>query len=306
MTGEFILHHYSSSPFSEKIRLAFGIKKASWRSVEIPNMMPKPDLIPLTGGYRKTPVMQIGADIFCDTQIILREIERRSPRPTLFPGGQGLAYALAFWSDRIVFMPTVAVIFGRIGDMVPEAFKRDRAQMSGAAFSTEAMKAAAPTAKGQLWAHLAFLESQLADGRAFLDGAAPGASDLHAAMNVWFLKSALPDVAQELVSAFPAIGSWFGRVSAIGHGESSAMDAKEALNIARTNEPAPVRMAESSAGEFRAGDMVAVAADDYGRDAVVGTVTFIDSHEIVIAREHDAVGRVAVHFPRAGFTVARA
>ena len=31
--------------------------------------MPRPDLMPMTGGYRRTPVMQIGADIYCDTQM---------------------------------------------------------------------------------------------------------------------------------------------------------------------------------------------------------------------------------------------
>jgi len=173
-SDEIIFHHYPSSPFSEKIRVVFGIKKLSWRSVEIPNMMPKPDLVPLTGGYRKTPVMQIGADIFCDTQIILREIERRHPDPTLFPNGGGLAYALAFWSDRIFFMPTVAIIFGEIGDQVPEAFKKDRSAMSGGTFSTEAMKAATPFARDQYRAHLDFIAERLADGRKFLEGGAPG------------------------------------------------------------------------------------------------------------------------------------
>src|SRR5215472_13836174 len=124
MNQDIIFHHYPTSPFSEKIRLAFGIKHLAWRSVEIPNMMPKPDLIPLTGGYRKTPVMQIGADIYCDTQIILRELERRFPSPSVFPHGKGLPYGLGFWTDRTVFMASVPIIFGEIGHMVPEAFKK--------------------------------------------------------------------------------------------------------------------------------------------------------------------------------------
>ena len=78
------------------MRVVFGMKGLTWRSVEIPNMMPKPDLMPLTGGYRKTPVMQIGADIFCDTQIIMREIERRVPDPPMVPQ-PGLSFGLAFW-----------------------------------------------------------------------------------------------------------------------------------------------------------------------------------------------------------------
>src|SRR5437867_3062387 len=125
MAHEIIFHHYWTSPFSEKIRLVFGLKKLAWRSVEIPNMMPKPDLVPLTGGYRKTPVMQIGADIFCDTQIIIRELERRYPNRSVFPHGKGLPYALAFWADRIFFIPTLGVVFGEIGDSVPEDFKKD-------------------------------------------------------------------------------------------------------------------------------------------------------------------------------------
>ena len=153
MAHEIILHHYWTSPFSEKIRLVFGLKKLAWRSVEIPNMMPKPDLLPLTGGYRKTPVMQIGADIFCDTQIIIRELERRYPAPSVFPHGKGLPYALAFWADRIFFMPTVGTVFGEIGDSVPEDFKKDRAAMSGGSFSTDALKAMAPFAKDQFRAH---------------------------------------------------------------------------------------------------------------------------------------------------------
>jgi glutathione S-transferase len=51
----------------------------AWGSVEIPVIMPKPDLTALTGGYRKTPVLQIGADIYCDSQLIMRELEAAAP-----------------------------------------------------------------------------------------------------------------------------------------------------------------------------------------------------------------------------------
>src|SRR5689334_19212590 len=36
---------------------------------------PRPELMPMTGGYRRTPVLQIGADIYCDTQLILRVLK---------------------------------------------------------------------------------------------------------------------------------------------------------------------------------------------------------------------------------------
>jgi glutathione S-transferase len=78
------LHHFDQSPFSEKIRIVFGFKQLAWRSVRISRIMPWPDLMPLTGGYRRTPTMQIGADIYCNTQVIIRELEARFPTPTLF------------------------------------------------------------------------------------------------------------------------------------------------------------------------------------------------------------------------------
>ena len=156
MAHEIILHNYPNSPFSEKIRVAFGIKKLAWRSAIQPTIMPKPDLTALTGGYRKIPVMQIGADIFCDTQLILRELDRRFPSPSLTPHGKGLPHGIGFWCDRSVFTAAVAIIFGEIGDAVPEDFKKDRAAMSGGTFSTTALKRAVPHMKDQYRAHLSF------------------------------------------------------------------------------------------------------------------------------------------------------
>ena len=99
-----ILHHFEKSPFSEKVRIVFGLKKIAWTSVLISRIMPRPDLMPMTGGYRRTPTLQIGADIYCDTQIIIRELERRFPRPTLFPDANaGLSWALGMWTDRSFF-----------------------------------------------------------------------------------------------------------------------------------------------------------------------------------------------------------
>jgi hypothetical protein len=61
-THPIILHHFRESPFSEKVRVVFG-KNIAWTSVLISRIMPRPDLMPLTGGYRRTPVMQIGAEL---------------------------------------------------------------------------------------------------------------------------------------------------------------------------------------------------------------------------------------------------
>src|ERR1700735_4277580 len=127
MPHPIILHHFDRSPFSEKIRVIFGYKGLSWKSARIPPIMPKPDLLPLTGGYRRTPVMQIGADIYCDTQLILRKIESLHPEPSLYPdGSEGIVLALAWWADKTIFAPALGVVADTIGEKIPPAFVAER------------------------------------------------------------------------------------------------------------------------------------------------------------------------------------
>jgi glutathione S-transferase len=302
MSDEIIFHNYPSSPFSEKVRVAFGIKSLSWRSVIQPVIMPKPDLIPLTGGYRKIPVMQIGADVYCDSQIILRELERRYPTPSLAPQNAGAGYALGFWADRQIFQAAVAIIFGELGDNVPEAFKKDRAAMSGGGFDSNALKVAAPLMRDVYRAHTSFLEDQLGDGRAFWGGDKPGLADIHAFMNPWFIANALPHRAGETLEEFPNVRAWFERVKAIGHGVSTDMTPGEALAVAKAaTSDAKEAVDPHDPNGRKPGDRVVVSADDYGRDPIAGTLVFANAHEIAIRREAPEVGEVVMHFPRAGF-----
>ena len=107
--ADLILHHYPMSPFAEKVRLMLGYKQLPWRSVITPNMMPKPDLTPLTGGYRRIPVLQIGADVYCDTALCARVIEALQPAPTLYPASAPLAPAAAAWADANLFWQAIGV-----------------------------------------------------------------------------------------------------------------------------------------------------------------------------------------------------
>ncbi len=99
--GEIILHHYAGSHFSEKIRRILAYKRAPWRSVEHPVIMPKPDLTALTGGYRRVPVLQIGADVYCDTACIVRRLEQLLPDPVCIPNRErGLIGLIEDWADN--------------------------------------------------------------------------------------------------------------------------------------------------------------------------------------------------------------
>ena len=299
-----ILHHFEESPFSEKIRVIFGLKQLDWTSVVISRIMPRPDLMPLTGGYRRTPVMQIGANIYCDTQCIIRELERRFPQPTLLPdGGDGLAWAVAMWTDRSFFQNTVNLVFGMLADRVPADFIADREQLRGAKFDVAAMKAAIPQMRDQFRAHVAWIETQLGDGRPWLTGSKASLFDVNAYMNVWYVRQNLLK-ADDMLAEFGHTRAWAGRMQEVGHGRRTDISPAAALELASRATPRTVAMSDPADPNGRKpGDLVTVTPDDYGKVAVEGEIVALSAQHIAIRRHDSRAGEVVVHFPRAGFLV---
>ena len=299
-----ILHHFDASPFSEKIRLIFGIKKIAWTSVLISRIMPRPDLMPMTGGYRRTPVLQIGADIYCDTQCIMRELEQRFPEPSLLPRGtEGLAWGSAMWTDRPFFQNTVNLVFGSLADKVPADFVADREKLRGAKFDVAAMTSAIPQMRDQFRAHLSWIDTQLGDERTWLAGETPSLYDINAYMNLWYARSNLPD-ADDLLAEFDHTRAWAGRLRAIGHGTRTEMSSAEALELAAKSTPQTAELYDPNDPNGRkVGDRVEVAPDDYGKIRVAGEIVALSPQHIAIRRHDPRAGKVVVHFPRAGFMV---
>jgi glutathione S-transferase len=303
---DIILHHYDTSPYAEKVRTGLGLKGLAWASVELPVIMPKPNLTALTGGYRKTPVLQIGADIYCDSQLIMRELERRYPAPSFYPAGHGIADALAWWAEKTTFSPAVSIAFAKRPEALPEGFLEDRTKFSGRNMDPIAMMAAVPNLLDQLRAHFDWLDQTLADGRSFLQGAAAGLADLAAYHPVWFLRQNFGSAAAPL-DGFPRLLTWAERIAAIGHGSRSQMSAQQALDVARdATSIARATVDPQDPIGRKPGQTVTVTPDDTGRNPVVGELVASDVHEIVIRRSDREIGEVCVHFPRAGFVVAPA
>lgn len=302
---ELILHHFDWSPFAEKARLVLGLKGLAWRSVQIPMVPPRPDLMPLTGGYRKTPTLQIGADVYCDTRLIARELERRFPAPTLFPGGQrGISLALSHWSDTAFFEPGAGLSMG-MNKEVPEAVLADRKALFKF-MDFERLEADTPHLLAQLRANADLLEQQLVDGREFLLGDRPGWADITAYFPVWMTRTFVP-VAQDLLRPFERLVAWEARMRAIGHGSRTEMESRQALDIAREAVPEPGRGVDPSDPlGLRVGELVSVVPDDYGKVPVVGELITLEMHEVAVYREDARVGAVVTHFPRIGYRVERA
>jgi glutathione S-transferase len=302
---DLILHHYAGSPFSEKVRLILGYKGLSWKSVTVPVTLPKPDVVALTGGYRRTPFMQIGADIYCDTALMCRVIDRLAPQPPLYPAASaGMGDMIAHWADTALFWCAVPYTMQPVGaahmfagappDFM-KSFAADRAAM------TTGMRRPTPAdARAQLSLQLGWLELALHDGRPFLLGEAPCIADFSAAQSVWFIRRA-PPVA-EVLDPFAKVNAWFDRLAAMGHGTPQSLSSEQAISLAASATERAATELDTSQG-FVPGTAVTVTPTDYAQDAVAGHLVGLNIDEVVISRTDKRAGTVHVHFPRVGYSV---
>ena len=303
--GQLVLHHYPMSPFAEKIRAVLGYKNLKWTSVIIPVIMPKPDVVALTGGYRRTPILQIGADIYCDTSLIADVLERLAPTPTLFPHeSSGLARIVAQWADATLFWTVIgytlqpagaAHMFSHMSPEAQKAFGADRAAYRG-----NASRMRVPEATTALRLYLRRFEAMLLDGRVWLLGNSASIADFSIYHCLWFLRRGGPVAA--ILDDFPHIVSWFERMKKLAHEPHADMTSEAAIAVARgavaasNDEDAYVDLHGIARGE-----RVSVAPTDTGIDPVEGELVLALRDEVALRRVDERAGEVVVHFPRLGY-----
>lgn len=296
-----ILHHYPMSPFSEKIRLMLGYAGLSWQSLPSPEVPPRPNIDPLSGGYRRIPIAQAGADIFCDSRLISTEIARDSSLPSLDPLGMdeaGQTYAAhlegeVFWASVLAMGlgVTVKQLLRNVGLRRTLKFLKDRAGVGGNA------RVALPKVGGSksiFNAHLQELEERLDAG--FLGGDAPSYLDFAAYHTYWFQRvvGELP-----LTVDVPSVQAWYERMCEFGHGSFEEITDQQGFAMARDNSPRAVEPQHTR--DERIGTTVAIGPSDYALDAVEGRLVGCSDDRWIVARETDDHGLLHVHFPRLGF-----
>jgi glutathione S-transferase len=293
-----ILLHYEGSPYAELVRAAFGIKGLAWRSLIVPNVLPKPTQAELTGGYGRTPALQLGADIYCDTAAMLPAIEAL-PGPSLYPAPLGTLHrVIANWAGSAQFMAHVGAAMGNMpAEAMGGAFIADRQKRFG--LDMGALASAAPHLAGQALVASAWLSEVLSDGRPFIGGDAPGHGDLALYSNLWFVK-VIPFAADTAAAmlARPGVQAWYDRMAAFGHATRTEISDDEAIAIAAAAEPRPVT--GSVEAPYVKGMAAAVKSEGSNDAPVVGTLVRCDASGITLLRDGPRTGRVAVHFPRLG------
>ncbi|MDP2016356.1 glutathione S-transferase family protein [Hydrogenophaga sp.] len=305
--SDLILHHYPTSPFSEKVRLILGHKKLSWQSVNIPRIMPKPDVLALTGGYRRTPFLQVGADIYCDTALICDVLEHHQPEPTLYPEHlKGMARVLSQWADSTLFWAAMghnlspkgaAALFAGQPPEAAQAFAADRGAMRTGMTSLRAGDATT--------AYKSYLRrlSTMVEMHPFLLGDVPCVADFAAYHPLWFSRVVNPAMAG-ILDATPHVVQWMDRMAAIGHGSSTKLTSSEAIAIAAAAQPAPHTddTFQDDHG-IALGSRVTINAETFGQEPTEGILRAATRTRYTLERTDERAGLLHVHFPRIGFVL---
>lgn len=304
MNQAIILHHYENSPYAEKVRLMFGLTNQPWQSLISPVWPPRPNVDPLAGGYRRIPVAQMGADIFCDTAIIAEEIADLGNYSLLDPRNiTGEARSLMEEAEAAVFLSAITsvaphrlltTIFLKFGPVKGYQFIQDRKSMMS---SGTTRAPGGPKAKAIFKAFLEKLEAHLTQHE-WLAGEEPSLADLAAYHPLWLHQNT---DRRPLKASAPVLG-WFKAVDALGHGQRRDIDQAMAFAAARSNDP---RALPDSVADLpqSIGASVNVAPEDYGAEPVSGTLAALTENRIVLARETVDFGTLHVHFPRKNYSI---
>lgn len=303
--ADLTLHHYPMSPFSEKVRAMLGYAGLEWQSVTVREMPPRPKLEALTGGYRKIPVAQIGADVFCDTRAIAREIGAIAGKPELaLENNSEDVQAFVRDVDLNVFL---ACIIGSSGPGMFLKLAKSTSTLNALRFlkdrisigRTAKVSALTPgQARRKIREHLDRMEGMLDTD--FLFGDTPCIADFSAYHGLWYVR----DLAERpVMKAYPKVNAWMDRIQAFGHGTDRDISQDEALAQARDAEP---RAIEATGDDPLLGRPVSIAPDDYARNPVAGTLVTSSGHEAIIRLESDDLGVLHLHFPKEGFRIREA
>lgn len=313
------LHHYPMSPFAEKVRLMLGHKQLTWKSVIVPSIAPKPDVVALTGGYRKTPFLQIGNDVFCDTALIATVLEHLAPTPSLFPEGKkGLNRTLAQWADSTLFWTAMgynfqpaglAQAFAGVAPEAAKAFGADRAAMTHNMTRVRPADAA-PAYKSYL-RRLSDMLHEQGGAAPYLLGSAPSLADFAAYHPLWFTQQRVPALAT-LFEATPAVQAWLVRMAAMGHGHMVKSNAAEAIAVSasassgtglKSSQFFPDDEVFQDEHGIPLGAEVTIAAESFGPEATLGTLLAATRTRYTLLRTDERAGTVRVHFPRVGYVL---
>ncbi len=307
MKERIILHSSFSSPFSEQIKLMLNFAELDWVSVIAPKGVPRPIQQSLVGNYsRRIPILQIGADAYCDSAMIMNKIAELSAKPYLSPiavnestealinkianeGTKAMLGSLTPWNFIWGYIKTIpfkdAIEFLRDRKKLVETYPqlktdKTRQQWQGIAQS-----------------YLADLNEVLATSQFLLATDTPKVCDFMVYAMIWY-HDVLTDL--KLVKQFENVVLWYQKMKQFDRNDTTRIEPEWSLEVARSSEPTelPEAMLESS----NIGKEIEVPINDYLgvpiEQKVEGILVGENEFGYVLQKQNSDVGKVNLHIPK--------
>ncbi|KAF7290064.1 Glutathione S-transferase [Mycena chlorophos] len=327
-----ILYRFDGSPFSTKVSHLLLLKNIPHKWVNVSRVMPRPEIGEMLGiGHRRSPILAIGRDVYCDTFLISNVLERRfadtTTYPTIFPpkknsnGATSISDATIMklfakhWAEDMLFFSVIIMGLTQFENL-PAPFLRDRETLIGRVDVEKAI-AERPAATSNLVAHLASLEDILVDGREWIfDTVGPSYADVSVVMTCRRAHLTLgPDKTVFNAETFPRITEWMARCDA--HFEAlekgytpEVITGDEAAACADAAENAYEDI-ETLVGFDKAdGERLGVSVGDRvsatcpGSNPTEGVLVALSREEVVLETK-GTKGTFRCHFPRIDLTIRR-
>ncbi|KAK7192040.1 hypothetical protein DPSP01_003907 [Paraphaeosphaeria sporulosa] len=313
--NDIVLFNYPSSPFGRRIQWYLQLRAIEYALVEQPVMMPRTDLEKLGVKYRRIPILAIGRDVYLDTRLILRTLEKKFPDGKLGSDKPEQQFIEKLLDKYMVEGP----VFQQTAGLVPSAFlkdpsfAKDRKGFLGRNWTPDELDEGRPESLVFVRNLFDLLETTiLADGRNWVLGTErPSLADIQAIWPVdWATSMNMPShvVSEEL---FPKVYAWISRFqhalkdAAASCSEPVPLNGDEAVSYMKTFKESQQATAEDVVDkhdpqEVERGTLVEMYPSDWGsehRDA--GRLVALARDEVTIMAE-GALG-LRIHAPRTGF-----
>lgn len=309
MKNQIILHRAFGSVYAQKTMCVLGYAGANWHSVMTSEGLPRPVLETLVGSFaRRPPVLQIGADLYCDTDMIMMALSKQLNQPDLnrltlseCENQQILAFDSELFyavQGSISKRQFATRFFRKFGVKKAFTFFKDRLTMRN---SKQAQQLITGKSQEQWKAivekHFAQMQRQL-ENVPFLSGKnTPNAVDFSAFTQVFYM-----DFLNDLIDAknYSEVGAWYQRMTAFGLGNFSEITAEKSIEIAKNTEPTPIP--ETLQTSDRLGEEIEVPYNDSLGKLIVEPLKAIlvgeDDFQYIIERKNEAIGKVHIHIPK--------
>ncbi|KAF9700844.1 hypothetical protein EKO04_001068 [Ascochyta lentis] len=290
-----IAFDYDFSPYGQKIRTALAASGITFQRSDQPPVLPRPILEKLDITYRRIPLLAFGKDVYCDTSLIIDELQSRYGALPTNPADKAYeAFGIQIFESALRVVPTAA--------LTPE-FIKDRRTIFPAVENPNHSELR-PSGLAEMKSKFHIIERDFLGKNPgpFIAGAKFGLADLHAGWAVGWVLNALGVGRESGFSSqeFPRIYNWISTWPTPEYKDLAQEDVWDAVRTAEYTAK-DVGVNEDDPLGIKAGTHVTVENSDTepGAHPQKGKLVGLDDREIVVELKND----VRLHFPRVGYVV---